>query len=272
MDPRLAEIYGTNSEEQTQDTEKVAAAQLAEKLAGDESLNLDGMSEDQIEALAQEVLSQENGQEQEAATEETEEAAEETEEKQASEKLAEADYLGRVMAHSYVQELKNIEKQAGMKETAGKVMGHVKRHASDVKEGFKDLKEMAKSPRQAGSALKHSVKSQGVKGTVKGNKNSLKALGVAGAGAAGAGAAAKKYKDKKSSTASALDTLAAQRAIEILAENGIDLNEQAEEVEEKTASNPADVLAAAVEARAMELLQAEGYEFESEESEEAEAE
>lgn len=267
MDPRLAEIYGTNSEEQTQDTEKVAAAQLAEKLAGDESLNLEGMSEDQIEALAQEVLAQGAEEQTEAAAEETEEAeaTEETEEKQASEKLAEADYLGRVMAHSYVQELKNIEKQAGAKETAGKVMGHVKRHASDVKEGFKDLAHMAKSPRQAASALKDSVKSQGMKGTIKGNKKSLKALGVAGAGAA-AGAAAKKYKDKKSSAVSALDTLAAQRALEILAENGIDYNAEAE-VEEKTASNPADALAAAVEARAMELLQAEGYEFESEEAE-----
>lgn len=268
MDPRLAEIYGTNSEEQTQDTEKVAAAQLAEKLAGDESLNLEGMSEDQIEALAQEVLAQGAEEQTEAAAEETEEAeaTEETEEKQASEKLAEADYLGRVMAHSYVQELKNIEKQAGAKETAGKVMGHVKRHASDVKEGFKDLAHMAKSPRQAASALKDSVKSQGVKGTIKGNKNSLKALGATGLGTAGAGAAAKKAKDKKSSAVSALDTLAAQRALEILAENGIDYNEETE-VEEKTASNPADALAAAVETRAMELLQAEGYEFESEEAE-----
>jgi len=267
MDPRLAEIYGTNSEEQTQDTEKVAAAQLAEKLAGDESLNLEGMSEDQIEALAQEVLAQ-GADEQTQAAEETEEAeaTEETEEKQASEKLAEADYLGRVMAHSYVQELRNIEKEAGVKETAGKVMGHLKRHKEDVKGGFKDLAYMAKSPRQAASALKDSVKTHGVKRTIKENKNSVKALGVAGAGAVGTGAAAKKYKDKKSSAVSALDTLAAQRALEILAENGIDYNEEAE-VEEKTASNPADALAAAVEARAMELLQAEGYEFESEEAE-----
>lgn len=270
MDPRLAEIYGTNSEEQTQDTEKVAAAQLAEKLAGDESLDLDGMSEDQIEALAQEVLAQGAEEKTEEASEESEET-ESTEEKQASEKLAEADYLGRVMAHSYVQELRNIEKEAGAKETAGKVMGHVKRHASDVKEGFKDLAHMAKSPREAGRALKESIKTQGVKGTLKGNKNSLKALGATGAGATGVGMAAKKSKDKKSSAVSALDTLAAQRAIEILAENGIELTEETE-AEEKTASNPADALAAAVEARAVELLQAEGYEFESEESEEAEAE
>jgi len=266
MDPRLAEIYGTNSEEQTQDTEKVAAAQLAEKLAGDESLNLDGMSEDQIEALAQEVLSQEKDQEQEAATEE---AAEETEEKQASEKLAEADYLGRVMAHSYVQELKNIEKQAAsptkkemrkaekMNPDSGaqKLVRRTKHVANQAKKG---LSEGANRAKAVGAITAGKVSNFA-------SKHPGKAKGLAALGLAGAGFAA----GRKSKESSALDTLAAQRAIEILAENGIDLNE---EVEEKTASNPADVLAAAVEARAMELLQAEGYEFESEESEEAEAE
>lgn len=85
------------------------------------------------------------------------------------------------------------EKNAGVASTVG-------RHAKDVGQGFKDLATMAGSPRQAGSALKESIKSQGLKGTLKGNAASLKALGAAGAvGTAGAGALALKSKKKESS-------------------------------------------------------------------------
>lgn len=261
MDPRLAEIYGTNSEEQTQDTEKVAAAQLAEKLAGDESLNLEGMSEDQIEALAQEVLAQGAGEQTEEA-----EATEETEEKQASEKLAEADYLGRVMAHSYVQELRSIEKEASaptkkeMRKAEkmnpdSRTQKLVRRGQHMANKGKKGLSEGLDRAKAVGAITAGKVSNFAA-------KHPKKMKGLAGLGLLGAGVAA----GRKSKEASALDTLAAQRALEILAENGIDYNEEAE-VEEKTASNPADALAAAVEARAMELLQAEGYEFESEEAE-----
>lgn len=264
MDPRLAEIYGTNADtEQTQDTEKVAAAQLAEKLAGEDSLNLENMSGEDLEALAQEVLAADGATE---ATEEKNEESDESEEseettdKEASEKLAEADYLGRVMAHSYVQELKNIEKSAA---SYGGMYGEGK------KSGKKKLKDMASKAKGAVSEGMDRAKAVGAITAAKASnlaaKHPGKAKALAGLGAAGAGAlAAKKMMSKKSS---ALDTLAAQRALEILEANGID-PDAVDEQEEKTASNPADVLAAAVEARAVELLKERGFEFESEEASE----
>lgn len=297
MDQTLAKIYGTN--EEVQDAEKLASAELAEKLAEGEELNLDGLSTDDLEALAQQVLSAgaDEGAEEEQTEEQVEsEDADAEEEKTASdetteaeEKLAEADYLGRVMAHSYVQELKNIEKNASgtmadygqtptasktertlkkAKKTAGGVAEKLKGHAKDVGEGFKDLHYMAKSPRAAASALKDSLKSQGLKGTLKGNSKALKALGVAGAGATAVGLGAKKMMSKKSEAEqiSALDQLAIERAKEILAENGVEL--QSEEKTAALSEEQVAVLQSAVQARAEELLKAEGFSFE-EDGEEA---
>lgn len=71
-------------------------------------------------------------------------------------------------------------------------------------QGFKDLGEMAKSPREAFSAMKDSVKRYGVKGTIKANKDAIAAGGVATGGAVAAGVGAKKAfggKEKKSSAA-----------------------------------------------------------------------
>lgn len=205
MDPRLAEIYGTN--EEVSDTEKTAAAELAEKLAGEDETNMDNMSDEEIEALAQEVLSAD---EQGEGEQETETETEQDGEKVAADKVAEADFLGRVMAHAYVNELKSIDKEASA--------------------DSKVLKKVAAMPPQF-------MKKNGDKDEKKEDKKEEK-------------------KEKKSS---ALDTLAGQRALEILKANGIELEE--EKQEEKQASK-ADVLAQAVEARAIELLKAEGFTFE----------
>ena len=145
MDAKLAEMYGTNQVDET-DVEKLAAAELAEKLAADESMNLSEMSEDDIEALAAQVLEGDSSAEETEEEEKTasEEEGEEEVADEDQEKLAEADYLGRVMAHSYVQELRNIEKTAGMtgaarmaskaKAHGGKVMGHLKNLGGKVKD------------------------------------------------------------------------------------------------------------------------------------------
>jgi hypothetical protein len=129
MDPQLAAIYGTD--QSGEDTEKVAAAELAEKLAaeGDAEVETDSFTPEQIEELAQAAMAgeeaaveePEQAEEQEAAAgDEGEEQAEESEDEEeveeektsaaaeAQEKLAEADYLGRVMAHAYTQELRKI--------------------------------------------------------------------------------------------------------------------------------------------------------------------
>jgi len=276
MDQTLAKIYGTN--EEVQDAEKLASAELAEKLAEGEELNLDGLSTDDLEALAQQVLSGNADEGAEEQTEEQVESEDAEEEKTASdgaeaeEKLAEADYLGRVMAHSYVQELKNIEKTAGKMDAlkgAGKkvlksgrsAMKAVKGQAKDVGRGFKDIASLAKTPRASLEVMKHDLKNNGVKATLKANKHIGKALGVAGAAGAAGAVGAKKMMDKKSEAeqVSALDQLAIERAKEILAENGVALQE------EKTASLSEEqvaVLQNAVQARAVELLEAEGFSFE----------
>jgi hypothetical protein len=157
MDPQLAAIYGTNADEG--DVEKLAAAELAEKLAGDEDADIEGLTPEQAEELAAQILAAGDESDEEVAEEPTEEeaaieepaektsAAEETEEdaeKTAAAKLEEADYLGRVMAHSYVQELRKIaaaeevEKTAGkVGDAAGKVSGHLKRYGQLMAGGKK---------------------------------------------------------------------------------------------------------------------------------------
>ncbi len=253
MDPRLAEIYGTN--EEATDVEKTAAAELAEKLASEGSMDIDGMADEDIEALAQEVLSADSNEENTEESEETQE-----EETETTDKVAEADYLGRVMAHAYVQELKGIDKEAAK---GGNVMAKLKAMGASAKKSGKKLFAKGKKGLAAGKAKAM----EAGKSAKKYGKKHGKAMAGAGALGLAAGVAA----GRKSKEASALDTLAAQRAREILAENGVELNEEAEvETEEKQAATKFDVLAAAVEARAQELLVAEGYEFEDGEEEAAE--
>jgi hypothetical protein len=243
MDPKLAQVYGTNQADET-DVEALATAELTSKLAAADELNLDGMSDDEAEALASELIGSDSSDEEAPA--ETEEAAseeeetEETEEKtageettEAQEKIAEADYLGRVMAHAYVAERREIEKQAAAgselatvakkgKGAAGKVMEHVKKHGKSY---------------------------------------------AAGAAGSGAGFAAGRKSKKASAEApeaateelSALDRLAVARAQEILKENGVDLEQEKQSSldEEKAAQ-----LAAKVEERAVAMLNEAGYKFE----------
>jgi hypothetical protein len=165
MDPKLAEIYGTNDA----DLEKLAAAELAEGLANDEQLDTDGMTEEDLEAIAQDVLSAsaEGEEEAEAAEGEAAPEQEKTSAAEAQEKLAEADYLGRVMAHSYVNELRELEKTAGplmsrINQAGRAVSGAVKGQVKDVAQGFKNLGHEARHPIQAAKGVKEMVGTYGV--------------------------------------------------------------------------------------------------------------
>ena len=83
----------------------------------------------------------------------------------------------------------------------------------------------------------------------------LRTLGTrAGAAAAvgGAGYAAYRHHKKKKQS-SALDVLAEQRALELLAENGIDPNQV------KTSASREEILGNAVEQRAFQMLAEAGY-------------
>lgn len=256
MDPRLAELYGTNEMDES-DIEKLAAAELAEELTDGEEMDLDGIDEDDIEALAASVLEDEEG--------------EEVDEEDGQEKLAEADFLGRVMAHSYVQEMREIEKTASDSQLGDTIPGAGKKsrkpHKGGGKKGGKGV--MAKIKGQAGKAWGATKRGASAYGNLmaggfkKGKKpgfmnrlkgasgKRLKVWGARGGTAAALGAAgygAKKLMEKRSS---ALETLAEQRAMEILEASGVEDD-----------ASPYDVLAASVEERAAEILAENGYELE----------
>lgn len=248
MDPRLAEIYQTN--EDAADIEKTAAAELAEKLASDDELDVDNLSADELEALAQEVLSadeettEEETETKEAAEEETEEGEEKTAE---AEKLAEMDYLGRVMAHAYWQELKLINKEASADEGTEKTAGK----GGALKAGLKNLKKLKKLGPKA-KELAGAAKEKG-RAAFKGGRKMFKSHGKHMGAAAGAGLAAGVAAGRMSKHSSAVEQLAESRALEILAENGIEVEGSGDKYEQ---------LSNAVDARAIELLQENGYTFE----------
>ena len=102
MDDYLANIYGTGATSES--LEKTAQADLLMKLAEEEGIDLSGLDEEQLGALADQVISDDEGAGEEGGGEEAEVEAEE----EAQAKFAEADFLGRVMAHSYTQELNKI--------------------------------------------------------------------------------------------------------------------------------------------------------------------
>jgi hypothetical protein len=197
MNQRLEEIYGTEQGAEA-DLEKLAAAELAEKLASEGGLDLASLDPEQLEELTREVMGMETGSDQE--------------------KLADADYLGRVMAHSYTQEMNKIaaeqfelplkhkggwspyvrEPGIGGVENAGRRATHV------VGEAGKAV------GRGAAVAGKHIYKHRG-----------KYMLGGAGAGLASAGGYAAYKHFKKNKHSSAFETLAEARAQEILEENGL---------------------------------------------------
>lgn len=230
MDPKLAEIYGTNQPTES-DLEKLAAAELAEGLANEDQIDTDGLSEDDLEAIAQDVLgsNEDSGEGADEGSEDGQEkiSSDETSD-ESKEKLAEADYLGRVMAHAYVNELREIEKVAGgiadqgvatpqtkmekLREMGGKAGGKVMGAAGKVGEKASFGKLTGGKAQALGGAL---------------------ALGGAAAGAYGAKKIHDKFKSKKSSAEapvveapeySAVDTLVLARAQEILEASGIDPN------------------------------------------------
>jgi hypothetical protein len=273
MDPKLAEMYGTNQPDEA-DLEKLAAAELAEGLAGDDQIDVDNVSEEELEAMAQGVL--EGGEEQPEGDEPADED---------QEKIAEADYLGRVMAHSYVQELRGIEKEASAKgvaaakatkalaSTAKKMTNKANKRMTFGQRASSELRGVVQGRKAAYHEAGQDLKSA-VKGRIKGlpgkmsTKERLQALGSAAKGVApelaagslavGGGAyAAKKHMDKESS---ALGTLVESRAAQILEASGIDPETLQPMQEQEKVSDANDVLTAAVEQRAWELLDQLGFE------------
>lgn len=297
MDPKLAEIYGTADLDES-DVEKLAAAELADGLTEDDSLDVDDIDEDTLEALAQEVL--EASDEGDDGDEGDEGDEYDGDEDDGTEKVAEADYLGRVMAHAYVQELRGIEKEAADAAQRRGLVPYKKGGDPAIKKSLKaanklgisvaDTKkhyEAAKAARLKARAEKRQghldLKNKHRKTTPKGSfghmdnvashgrvmggarnaagrvgsfvsKHKVPA-GLAAAGLlAGGGVMAGRAMRKESS---ALDTLAEQRALEILEANGFDLG-----AEKIAGADAYDVLGDAVEQRALQMLIDAGYDVE----------
>lgn len=253
MDPTLAKIYGTGSDA-SGDTTKLASAAALENMEEEGQMDISDLSPEQIEELSASVLAANSGDQ----TEQAEEQAEVTEpdmEKEAEAKFAEADYTGRIIAHSMVNELNKIAaiKTAGPKaEKAKALFGAAKNTAHEV--GGKVSKYLRESPDRARAAAYHG------KEAIKANPK--KAIGAGAAMAAAAGGAAA-YKHGKKKTASAFDTLVEGRMGEICEQLQIpaELLQKAlsqEPEAEKTAGAEMEQLGSLVEQTAIDQLIALG--------------
>lgn len=139
MDQELAAIYGTPGADlsQAEDLEKQAEAELFLKLAAENGINIDQLTDEQISELYDSTFGKvaQEGEEAPPFPPKKEEAkkcedcgkepcecdknkeaaaqAEFLEKKAQQEKYAEADRMGRIMAHAYVQELRKIAEANG---------------------------------------------------------------------------------------------------------------------------------------------------------------
>jgi len=264
MNQELARIYGNAP---TEDVEKQASANMAEGLAGEGSVDTNGLTEEQIEELAQGVLTGQDVTEKVAGTDtgDTGEAADAGEALtgEEQEKIAEADYLGRIMAHAFVAEQREIfEKTAGKGSAGSKVTKHLKELGARAQKGGKAV----------GKAVSGAVKKTGKH--LKRNREAYAgaAGGVAGGGVMGfaAGRATGGGREVRASATPAIDELALARVQEILEQNGINPEEVARKTaapvaEAEVAEDPKTVaLANAVEQRAIQLLKDQGYTIEEE--------
>jgi len=109
MDEQLAAIYGTGQPVMNEeDLQKVAAAEFLVKLAEEQGIDLNNFSESDIAEMVNELYTEKT-----AAADPPAQAATDEPTPEFLEKAAEADYLGRIVAHSMWQELGNIQKAAG---------------------------------------------------------------------------------------------------------------------------------------------------------------
>jgi hypothetical protein len=262
MDAQLAQIYGTGNNADD-DQVKLAAAELLVKLAADNGVDLTQFSDAEVVQMVEEL--QKNAEfppaaekkEEKKESKETPESKEsssessESGEKAAAEKVAEADFLGRVMAHSFNQELVEIQKEAGIKDS---ITGAAKKIPEFIRKRMEATGQAAKSVK---STVGSKLMSAGDKARAVGQaakKSPELAVGAAGAVGGTAAAVAHKGKEKKSS---AIEALAEERAFELAKEAGwVDAegNLLVPKQEEKVAS-PLDL---EVERRALQLLEAQG--------------
>jgi hypothetical protein len=281
MDQFLAEHYGTNktASPAQEDLEKAASVELFLKLANEEGIDIKSMTDSQVQALysnwatkAAEFPPKKEGEEpEEKEKEKVEEAKKEHEEKKAeAAKIAEADFLGRVMAHSYVQEMRKIAadaegmpapgtaKEGAVPAALRKGLDAVKGTAHDAAHNVHKFVDAARGQaKETGKATRLGMEARQHRGAIG------TAAGVAGG--AGATAAAMHHHEKKGS---AIDELACERAVVMVHESGFDAEQAGRKIaaaftlnliEDSTKVASAADVATAVEIRALELLERVGY-------------
>lgn len=230
MNPFLTDLYGTGRTVDTNDVEKLAQAEVLDRVLRENNLTLDKLSGDQILKVAEQLFGK-NNEIAKLASASTKTAANTTtatngaapKQETMEEKTAEADYLGRVMAHAYWQEKIAIEKAA----SAGV------QHRSD------DPRVQALIQKLGGEMPPQFAANAGG-GAPNGEKKDEEAE--------------KKKKEEEQKTASALDVLANERAHAFLRENGVDPTKQA-----SATTAGAQALDAEVDRRAIAMLKTAGY-------------
>lgn len=275
MDEFLNELYGTSQIISGDDVEKQAAAEFLVKLAEQEGVDLDTLSDAEVGDLLAEIEKKGSAQAQPQA--------------EAQEKLAEADFLGRAMAHAYVNELHEIEKSAArpsaevgkevlrqgkgalgrLKEWAG--IGKIQRGLSGRTAGQAESSaadklrqrmitgqkthmmspEMAQRYGQAAGSKAKAGKEMATKGTreLVSGAGQLGKRVILPAAAVGTGAALLSNRGKTVQSSDAqFEEFARQRAMEMLAEAGYDTEKVAEAE-----------LSQALDGRALQMLEQAGY-------------
>jgi hypothetical protein len=246
----MQQLFSEYFDNSSADVEKQAQVELFAKLAADNGIDLEQLSEGQIAHLWNETFktaeeeSKADDMEEKVERAKKEHAEKKEEKKEAAAKLAEAEYLGRFMAHAMVDE---IQKLAASPPSSGVKTGPP---SSGVKTG--PLSSKAKLP----TAAKAGLAAAALAGTAYGGKKLYDRM--------------KKKKDEPDSEekqSSAIDELAAQLAVEKAASAGWDAEEAVARVssvltlgvgESEKVASAAD-LESAVDVRSLEFLEAAGY-------------
>jgi len=269
MNEFLANLYGTEQDvgaSTGDDTEKLAQAQILDQMFEAEGININELHPQTVVKVAEAIFGGQTKiaeEDVEAAQKheggETKKKEEKEEEKEAEEKLAEADFLGRVMAHSFENERREIEKTALSTEGVKKTIGKAIDWAAKPGKQYDKLRNAASkmrvmNPEAAGGMGAEQVVTLGKKDISKGKallhvmkRNKGQTAAAAGGAAAvlgGTGAGLHHVLKGKEKDSSALNILAEQRAAEILSQYGTSGEEK---------------LASAVEQRAWEMLAEAGY-------------
>jgi hypothetical protein len=279
MNEFLAEMYNTRenigAQGSADDIEKMAEAQILGNDLAAEGYDISQLPYETLVKVAYELWgensaivkeAQENMEEEGEKEEEEGEKEEEGEEKEGSfeEKVAEADFLGRVMAHSFTDEKNSIEKQArgipfrkqvveGTRGFMRSMRGKGPRTGAPL--GPREGTSLEKLRAAVGYKAKPAVEkakelAEKAKPAVEHVKRHRGKYMAGGAGAAAATTGAVGYGAGKKKAASALDALAEQRAMEMLKEAGYEFD---------NAPSEEEVLKEAVDQRALEMLAEAGY-------------